>query len=58
MSTFTGTQFNNVVSRMHPNNITRDIVVGLATGSSLYSATGSNFYIPEGIWVQRLDDNR
>ena len=29
MSTFTGTQFDKVVTRMHPNNVTRDIVVDL-----------------------------
>ena len=29
MSTFTGTSFDKVVTRMHPNNVTRDIVVDL-----------------------------
>ena len=29
MSTFTGTQFDKVVTRMHPNNVSRDIVVDL-----------------------------
>ena len=29
MSTFTGTQFDKVVTRMHPNNVTRDITVDL-----------------------------
>jgi hypothetical protein len=29
MSTFTGTSFDKVVTRMHPNNVSRDIVVDL-----------------------------
>ncbi|MBT5183865.1 MAG: hypothetical protein HOM47_01675 [Euryarchaeota archaeon] len=29
MSTFTGTSFDKVVNRMHPNNVSRDIVVDL-----------------------------
>ena len=34
MSTFTGTQFDKVVTRMHPNNVSRDIVVDLQRESS------------------------
>ncbi|MFL2968589.1 MAG: hypothetical protein ACJZ6A_05505 [Candidatus Poseidoniaceae archaeon] len=34
MSTFTGTSFDKVVTRMHPNNITRDIVVDLQRESA------------------------
>tara|TARA_Y100000766_G_C18916824_1_gene612256 strand:+ start:5865 stop:11231 length:5367 start_codon:yes stop_codon:yes gene_type:complete len=34
MSTFTGTSFDKVVTRMHPNNATRDIVVDLQRESS------------------------
>ena len=34
MSTFTGSQFDKVVTRMHPNNVTRDIDVDLQRESS------------------------
>ena len=33
MSTWTGTSFDKVVHRMHPNNVSRDIVVDLQQGS-------------------------
>ena len=34
MSTFTGTSFDKVVTRMHPNNVTRDVVVDLQRESN------------------------
>ena len=34
MSTFTGTSFDKVVTRMHPNNVSRDIVIDLQRESA------------------------
>ena len=46
MSTFSGTSFDQVVNRMHPNNVTRDIVVDLQRESNciLPQDPGSTYY--------------
>ena len=58
MSTFTGTQFDKVVTRMHPNNVTRDIVVDLQqeTGCTLPQDPSSTYYKSYGFKDWTIND--
>ncbi len=48
MSSFTGTQFDKVVSRMHPNNLTRDIVIDLQKESDCTLPQDPSYYYYQG----------
>ncbi len=57
MSTYTGTQFDKVVQRMYPNNLTRELVVDLQQGScTLPQDPTSTYYKSYGFRDWTIDD--
>ena len=59
MSTFSGTSFDKVVNRMHPNNITKDITVDLQreSGCNLPQDPSSTYYKSYGFKDWTITDD-